>query len=326
MRVLVTGGAGFIGSHLVDRLLGVGDTEVVVFDAFTTGKRANLPENHERLHVMTGDVADEEAVRRSMSDCDTVVHLAAVASVEASVRDPIDTHRTNLLGSIRVFQEAAKRPGRRVLYASSAAVYGDANDLPIAENATPRPLSPYATDKLAGEHYLAHYHRAGRVNGTAFRFFNVFGPRQDPSSPYSGVISIFLDRAVHGGPVTVFGDGRQTRDFVYVADVVEALMAALDPAHEGDRTEELGVYNVARGQSVSLLDLLDAVAGLDGVPGIARLEHGPARQGDVRHSLADVTRLAAAYAWSARTPLAHGLARTAAALMKDSNAVRSPSQ
>src|SRR5690606_9481267 len=133
MRVLVTGGAGFIGSHLVDRLLDADDIDVVVLDAFTTGKRANLPSDHPRLHLVTGDVADEEAVRHAMTDCDAVVHLAAVASVEASVRDPIATNRTNLRGTIRVFEEASQRPGRRVLYASSAAVYGDARDLPIAE-------------------------------------------------------------------------------------------------------------------------------------------------------------------------------------------------
>ena len=340
MRVLVTGGAGFIGSHLVDRLLDADDIDVVVLDAFTTGKRANLPSDHPRLHLVTGDVADEEAVRHAMTDCDAVVHLAAVASVEASVRDPIATNRTNLRGTIRVFEEASQRPGRRVLYASSAAVYGDARDLPIAETATPRPLTPYATDKLAGEHYLAHYHRAGNVIGTAFRFFNVFGPRQDPSSPYSGVISIFLDRAVRGEPVTVFGDGRQTRDFVYVGDVVEALVAALDRGggnghghgrgdeHDGADNHghglrhELAVFNVARGQAVSLLDLLDAVAGLEGVPGIARVEHGPARQGDVRHSLADVTRLEHAFAWSARTPLAHGLARTVSWMTREPGVVQ----
>ncbi len=319
MRVLVTGGAGFIGSHLVERLLR-SDAEVVVLDAFTTGKRVHLPVAHDRLRVVNGDVADEAAVRSAMADCDTVVHLAAVASVEASVQDPVGTHRTNLLGSIRVFEEAAREPGRRVLYASSAAVYGDTQDLPITENAAPRPLSPYATDKLAGEHYLAHYHRSGRVRGTAFRFFNVFGPRQDPSSPYSGVISIFLDRAVRGQAVKVFGDGGQTRDFVFVADVVEALAAALDPSNGNGRAAELEVLNVARGQSVSLLDLLDAVARLEGIPGIARVEHGPARQGDVRHSLANVGRLETAYGWSARTSLEEGLARTVAAIVSESGA------
>jgi len=318
MRVLVTGGAGFIGSHLVDRLLDDGH-HVVVLDDLSTGTRGNLPFGHGRLDLQVGDVADEDAVRRAMLGCDTVVHLAAVASVEASVRDPIRTHRSNLLGSMRVFLEAAAEPGRRVLYASSAAVYGDAHDLPIGEATVPRPLSPYAIDKLAGEHYLAHLHRTGRVVGTAFRFFNVYGPRQDPSSPYSGVIGIFLDRAARGEAVTVYGDGRQTRDFVYVADVVDALAAALGGAAAGvqarpEHPGELPVFNVARGQAVSLLDVLDAVAGLTNVPGVTRIEHAAAREGDVRHSLADITRLRAALGWSPRTPLVEGLAATARAI------------
>lgn len=304
MRVLVTGGAGFIGSHLVERLLR-SDAEVVVLDVFTTGKRVHLPVAHDRLRVVNGDVADEAAVRSAMAGCDTVVHLAAVASVEASVQDPVGTHRTNLLGSIRVFEEAAREPGRRVLYASSAAVYGDTQDLPITEDAPPRPLSPYATDKLAGEHYLAHYHRSGRVRGTAFRFFNVFGPRQDPSSPYSGVISIFLDRAVRGQAVKVFGDGGQTRDFVFVSDVVAALLAALDGA---GGAPEMPVYNVGRGKSVTLLELLATIERLQGTSGPLRVSHGPERRGDIRHSLADVTRLRSELGWAPAASLQDGLA------------------
>lgn len=314
MRVLVTGGAGFIGSHLVERLLD-DQHQVVVLDDLSTGKRANLPLGHSALDLLVGDIADEGAVHDAMSGCDAVVHLAAVASVEASVRDPVGTHRSNLLGSIRVFLEAAQVPGRRVLYASSASVYGDARHLPIDEDAATRPLSPYAIDKLAGEHYLAHFHRSGRVVGTAFRFFNVYGPRQDPSSPYSGVISVFLDRARRFAPATLYGDGSQTRDFVFVCDVVDALMAALargtgDEAAPPEFVHELPVFNVARGQAVSLLELLDAIANLEGIPGIARVEHAAARQGDIQHSLADVGRLQAAYGWRARTQLVDGLAET----------------
>ncbi|MBW7917473.1 MAG: NAD-dependent epimerase/dehydratase family protein [Trueperaceae bacterium] len=303
MRVLVTGGAGFIGSHMVAALLARG-ASVSVLDDFSTGKRANLPADGD-LTVTEGDVADPAAVEAALSGCDAFVHLAAVASVERSVREPLVTHRTNLQGSIQLFDEAARQGVRRGLYASSAAVYGDSAALPLAESEPPRPLTPYAADKLAGEHYLAYYHRGGRLNATAFRFFNVFGPRQDPSSPYSGVISIFLDRARRGAPLTVFGDGLQTRDFVYVGDVVNALMAAL-AVRAAPR--EMPVYNVARGERVSLLDLLDAIGRLDGIAGPLTVSHAAAREGDIRHSLADTARLREALGWEPRTPLLAGLA------------------
>lgn len=303
MRVLVTGGAGFIGSHMVAALLARG-ASVSVLDDFSTDKRANLPADGD-LTVTEGDVADPAAVEAALSGCDAFVHLAAVASVERSVREPLVTHRTNLQGSIQLFDEAARQGVRRGLYASSAAVYGDSAALPLAESEPPRPLTPYAADKLAGEHYLAYYHRGGRLNATAFRFFNVFGPRQDPSSPYSGVISIFLDRARRGAPLTVFGDGLQTRDFVYVGDVVNALMAAL-AVRAAPR--EMPVYNVARGERVSLLDLLDAIGRLDGIAGPLTVSHAAAREGDIRHSLADTARLREALGWEPRTPLLAGLA------------------
>jgi len=303
VKVLVTGGAGFIGSPMVEALLGRG-ASVVVLDDFSTGKRENLPDSAD-VRVVEGDVADQSAVRAAMGGCDTVVHLAAVASVERSVLEPLVTNRTNLQGSVQVFEEAAKQGARRVLYASSAAVYGDATALPLSEAQPPRPLTPYAADKLAGEHYLAYYHRGRKLSATAFRFFNVFGPRQDPSSPYSGVISIFLDRARSGAPVTVYGDGEQTRDFVYVGDVVRAMLAALD--RQAD-VPEMPVYNVARGERVSLLQLLAVIGGLPGIAAPLRVSHGPARQGDIRHSLADTRALREALGWEPRTPLAEGLA------------------
>jgi len=302
MRVLVTGGAGFIGSHLVRALLDRGD-EVVVLDDLSTGKRENLPAS-ERLRVIVGDVADGEGVAQALAGCSAFAHLAAVASVERSVREPLVTHRTNLQGSIQLFEEASRQGVRRGLYASSAAVYGDSETLPLAESAVLRPLTPYAIDKLAGEYYLAHYHRGGKLNATAFRFFNVFGPRQDPSSPYSGVISIFLDRARRGAQVTVFGDGEQTRDFVYVGDVVAALMAALE--HQGE-VGEMPLYNVGRGESVTLNELLEVVGRLPGVVAPLQVNHAPAREGDIRHSLANPDRLKGTLRWAPRTSLAEGL-------------------
>lgn len=307
LKTLVTGGAGFIGSHLVRALL-ERDHEVVVLDDLSTGKRENLPAS-ERLALVVGDVADPAAVTVALSGCSAFVHLAAVASVERSVREPLLTHRTNLQGSIELFTEAANKGVRRGLYASSAAIYGDAPRLPLSETEPPRPLTPYAIDKLAGEQYLAYYHRGGRLNATAFRFFNVFGPRQDPSSPYSGVISIFLDRAKRGEPITVFGDGGQTRDFVYVSDVVAALVAALE---EQGEVAEMPIYNVARGEGVSLLGLLEAVRSLPGVVTPLEVTHEPARHGDIRHSLADTRRLRSALGWKPATGVMEGLARVLA--------------
>ena len=284
MRITVTGGAGFIGSHLVDRLLAAGH-QVVVLDDFSTGHRAHLPADHPRLRVLEGDAADPRAAAAATDGSKAVYHLAAVASVQASMEQPVRTHRANLIATLIMLEAASGAGAQRFVYASSAAVYGDARDLPVREDAPKQPLSPYAADKLAGEHYLAHYLRTGRVaGGVAFRFFNVFGPRQDPSSPYSGVISIFLDRARAGEPVTVFGDGEQTRDFVYVQDVVDQLVAALD-APLGD---ELLSLNLGTGRAASLNEL---VATLGELLGPVEVRHEAGRPGDIRHSVADVTRL-----------------------------------
>ena len=304
-RVLVTGGAGFIGSHLVSLLLERG-YEVTVLDDFSTGKYDNIPLNHASVSVLSGDLSDQTALESALRDQDAFVHLAAIASVEASVQDPIRTHRTNLEGSIRLFEAAANLGVRRAVYASSAAVYGNNAEIPLKETATPRPLTPYAVDKLAGEHYLDFFHRANRLDATAFRFFNVFGPRQDPSSPYSGVISIFLDRATKTDPITVFGDGKQTRDFVYVKDVALALFEAIERA---ERPDELPVFNVGQGKAVSLLDLLNTIERLPGVHGPLEVRHAEPRQGDIRASLSDVSKLTAT-GWEPATNLFDGLLST----------------
>lgn len=285
MRITVTGGAGFIGSHLVDRLLEAGH-HVVVLDDFSTGRRANLPGDHPRLRVIEGDAADPRAAAAATDGSKAVFQLAAVASVQASIEEPVHTHRANLIATLIMLEAASAAGATRFVYASSAAVYGDAAELPIGEDAPTHPLSPYAADKLAGEHYLAHYHRTGRVGGVAFRFFNVYGPRQDPKSPYSGVISIFLERARAGEPIVVHGEGDQTRDFVFVQDVVDQLVGALDHTTGA----ELEVLNIGTGRAVSLLEL---AAELETLLGPIAIRHGPARAGDIRHSLADITRLRA---------------------------------
>lgn len=304
MRVLVTGGAGFIGSHLVERLL-AGGHEVRVLDDLSSGRNQRLLEGL-GVALTVGDVADPEAVARAVEGCDTVCHLAAVASVAASVERPLETLRANLVGTVTVLEGAVAAGVGRVVYASSAAVYGQTQELPLREEVKPMPLSPYAADKLAGEHYLGHYHRTGLLRGHAFRFFNVYGPRQDPRSPYSGVISVFTDRAAAGQPLVLHGDGLQTRDFVYVADVVDVLARAAEG--EGDDGDDLPVTNVGRGVSVSVRELAEAVGAALGRR--ATVEFGPARTGDVRHSRADVTLLARRFGAVPATPLEEGLRAT----------------
>ncbi len=242
---LVTGGCGFIGSHLADSLLADGHA-VRILDDLSTGKRANKPE---AATLIEADVADPRAVVRAMEGVDGCFHLAAIASVERANRDWLGTHRVNLSGTITIL-EAARGGPIPVVYASSAAIYGDNPALPLAETAAPRPLSAYGADKLGCE---LHARVAGRVHGiptTGLRFFNVYGPRQDPLSPYSGVISIFCERLRGGRGVTIFGDGGQTRDFVFVADVVRALRAALRRV-----STEAGVFNVCTGRASSVRDL-----------------------------------------------------------------------
>lgn len=280
---MVSGGAGFIGSHLVEVLLDKGH-EVTVLDDLSTGKRENLPE-HERLNVVVGDVADVDILASCVFEKDVIVHLAAVASVQRSVEDPIGVHRTNMMGTLTLLEAARVAEVERFIYASSAAVYGDVVELPVAETIPPQPLTPYAIDKLAGEQYLRHYHRQGTVAGTAFRFFNVYGPRQDPSSPYSGVVSVFADRVSAGRPVNIFGDGQQTRDFVFVRDLVRVLAKSI----HWDREKTLPIINVGQGQELSLLEMLDAIETVAGRK-VERRFADP-RDGDIRHSRADISML-----------------------------------
>lgn len=299
MRVLITGGAGFIGSHLVDRLLALGH-RVRVLDNLTSGKRDNLPLGHRHLEFIEGDVRDFATVLECAARCEAVVHLAAVASVQASIEDPLGTHATNLDGTLHVLEAAGRAGVTRLLYASSAAVYGDGGRPPLTEDVAPNPLSPYAVDKLAGEYYAQHYARTHALNATAFRFFNVYGPRQDPASPYSGVISVFLERLRRGQPLWIHGDGEQTRDFVFVDDLMEVLLRALA------RTDLAGaVINVGCGVERSILSLTAVLERLM-ARHVVRV-HRESRAGDVRRSCADVSRLQRALGYLPMTPLEAGL-------------------
>ncbi|MBD9574950.1 NAD-dependent epimerase/dehydratase family protein [Pseudomonas sp. PDM23] len=297
--ILITGGAGFIGSHLADALLAQGFA-VRVLDDLSTGRRENLDS---RVDLIVGNVADEAALRGALSGCQGVVHLAAIASVQASVEDPVGTHRANFIGTLNLCEAMRQEGIHRVLFASSAAVYGQNGEgSAIDEDVVKAPLTPYAADKLASEYYLDFYRREHGLEPAIFRFFNVYGPRQDPSSPYSGVISIFARRAEQGLPITVFGDGEQTRDFIYVGDLVKLLVAAL----LADDVAESAI-NVGLDQSTSLNQLLAEIGKLTG--GLPEITYLPARHGDIRHSRADNRRLLQRYSLDAPTPLADGLAQ-----------------
>lgn len=293
---LVTGGAGFIGSHLVDALLARGD-RVRVLDDLSTGRRENLAAGAE---LVVADTADTGAVAGALEGMDGCFHLAAVASVEKGTRDWTGTHRTNLTGAVTVF-DAVRRQGRRipVVYASSAAVYGDAA-VPVGEDAACRPLSAYGADKYGCE---LHARVASHVHGiptAGLRFFNVYGPRQDAASPYSGVISIFCGRTLRGEPLSIFGDGGQTRDFVSVHDVVRALLGTM-----ALRRPDGAVFNVASGVPTSVLALAGLVAQLAGQA--PRLCMRPPRAGEIRHSVGAPERLDAALGRGGRVALRDGL-------------------
>ncbi|AUZ44440.1 NAD-dependent epimerase/dehydratase family protein [Pseudomonas orientalis] len=300
--VLITGGAGFIGSHLVDALLAKGYS-VRVLDNLSTGKRSNLPLDNSRVQLVEGDVADAELLAQVVVGASAVVHLAAVASVQASVDDPVSTHQSNFIGTLNICEAMRKAGVKRVVYASSAAVYGNNGEgASIDEETTKAPLTPYASDKLASEHYFDFYRREHGLEPVIFRFFNIFGPRQDPSSPYSGVISIFSERVQQGLPIAVFGDGEQTRDFMYVEDLVDVLVQAIELP-----TIPAGAINVGWNHATTLKQVLQALEQVVGT--LPVITYGPARLGDIRHSRADNRRLLASFTLPEPTPLKVGLER-----------------
>jgi len=279
MNILVTGGAGFIGSHLVEHFQG--RANIRVLDNLRSGYLHNLQGlEHEFLH---GSVTDRKAVRAAMEGVDYVFHLAAMISVPESMDRPMECVDINTMGTLTVLEEAARAGVRKLCFSSSAAIYGDNPEVPKREDMVPEPKSPYAVTKLDGEYYCDMFHREGRLNTACLRYFNVFGPRQDPGSAYAAAIPTFIDRAVHNREITIYGDGRQTRDFIYVKDVVSA------NAHLAMREEASGVYNVAYGSRIILNDLAGRILSLTDSASILR--HAPSRAGDVRHSQASVERL-----------------------------------
>jgi UDP-glucose 4-epimerase len=300
--VLVTGGAGFIGSHLVDALVARG-ARVRVLDSLATGDRANLRESWERIEFVRGDIRDEETCRRACEGIDVLFHQAALPSVPRSIADPLTSHATNVDGALQMLVAARDQGVRRVVFASSSSVYGDTTISPKHEGLSPRPLSPYAVQKRVGEEYCRVFHSLYALETVVLRYFNVFGPRQTPDSPYSAVIPRFIAAALRGDTVTLHGDGCQSRDFTYVANVVQAnLLAAEAPGAVG------GVFNVGCGASHSLRDLCDGIEAATGRR--LRIETAPAREGDVRHSLAAIDAARELLGYEPVVGFQEGLTRT----------------
>ena len=307
---LVTGGGGFIGSNLCHALLARGDS-VRAFDNFATGRRENLAgleaqTQSGQFTLIEGDVTDAVAVGKAMEGVDYVLHEAAIPSVPRSVEDPIGSDHVNVHGTVTVLHAAVAAKVKRVVFAASSSSYGEkAPGEAKVETMMPDPLSPYAAQKLSCEHYLKVFHVCYKLPTVALRYFNVFGPRQDPKSQYAAVIPNFVTAALTGRPATIYGDGGQTRDFCYIDNVVEANIRACEA--DGVAGE---VFNVACGEAASLLDVVGAVAIETGTKIAPR--HEPGRTGDIRHSLADIEKAKRMLGYTGKVRFAEGIARTVA--------------
>jgi len=303
-KCLVTGAAGFIGSHLAERLLALGHS-VRVVDNLSTGDEANLASLGSESEFLRGDLCEVDVCRRAVAGMEFVFHVAALPSVPRSLKDPWASHAANVNATMRLLQACLEAKVRRVIYSSSSSVYGDTAVLPKTESAEPLPRSPYAASKLAGEQYVLAFARTGMIEGVALRYFNVFGPRQSPHSAYAAVIPNFLQAALEERPATLYGDGKQTRDFTYVDNVVDAnILAATAP---GSLVSGC-VVNVGAGMRTSLLGLVDVIGTVTGRElGYIRQ---PPRSGDVHDSLASLERAARLLGYRPRISLEEGLRRT----------------
>ena len=306
MKTLVTGGAGFIGSNLVRALLERGD-DVRVLDNYSTGRRGNLADLGDDVEIVEGELRSYERVHAAVRGAEVVFHQGALPSVPRSVQDPLTTNAVNVDGTLNVLLAARDEEVSRVVFASSSSVYGNQDVLPQVETAKPDPISPYGVAKLAAERYCVSFSRVYPLEAVSLRYFNVFGPRQDPQSQYAAVVPRFITMAVTGTPLTVYGDGEQRRDFTYVENVVEACLAAREASDVGGM-----VLNVATGHSVSVNELANTVGAVLGREITRR--YLPARSGDVRSSWADVSAAKSALGWEPRVGLEEGLRATAESL------------
>ena len=299
MKALITGGAGFIGSHIAQGLLAQGH-QVIILDNLSTGRLENLKSFAEQVTFVEGDVRDADLLKGLCQGCQLVFHQAAVVSVPYSVEHPQETHDVNIQGTLNTLLAARAAGAQRLVFASSAAIYGEDPVLPKQEEMRPTPSSPYAVEKITGEHYLSAFNRLYGLQTVALRYFNVFGPRQDPTSPYSGVISIFVNRLLAAQDPLIFGDGEQYRDFVFVEDVVAAnLLAATHPDAPGK------AFNVGCGQRTSLNQLVKLLWELTGYE--ARPKYEEPRAGDIRESLADISRIVETLGYKPEVGVKEGL-------------------
>ncbi len=302
-KYVVTGGAGFIGSALVRSLLQRGDGEVAVIDNLLTGNLRNLEGGAERVTLHRADIRDYAAIAAPIAGADTVFHLAAIPSVPRSINDPVPSHEVNIDGTFQVFRAAAEGKVRRVVYAASSSAYGDTETLPKTETMLPKPISPYAVQKLLGEYYASVFHSCFGLETVSLRFFNVFGPRQDPTSPYSGVLSIFMRCLIETRPPTIHGDGEQSRDFTYVEDVAELVIKAATAPNVAGR-----MYNAGNGERYTLNQIWSLLQKIEGVSIPAN--YGPPRPGDVRDSQADTAAAIRDLNHSPRFTIEQGLRKT----------------
>jgi len=303
-KYLITGVAGFIGSTIADRLVARG-AEVRGIDNFSTGNRKNLNGLAGKMDLQEADILDMEAMRTACKGVDCVFHEAAIPSVPKSVKDPLGSNQANVDGTVNVLIAAKDAGVKRVVYAASSSAYGDTPTLPKQEDMAPNPISPYAVAKLASEYYMTSFYRCYGLETVSLRYFNIFGPRQDPTSPYSGVLAKFITQMLQGEQPTIFGDGEQSRDFTYVDNAVDAnLLAAAAPASRAAGR----MFNVATGTRASLNATFEALKKITGYTG--RPKYEPEREGDVKHSLADISRAQKDLAYQPKVGFEDGLRRT----------------
>jgi UDP-glucose 4-epimerase len=301
---LITGVAGFIGSSLARAVLSRGD-QVRGVDNLSTGKRENIADIRDRIDFREADIVDLDAMHQACAGVDFVLHQAAIPSVPKSVLDPLGSNRANVDGTVNVLVAARDAKVKRVVYAASSSAYGDTPTLPKHEHMKPDPISPYAVAKLASEQYMISFYRCYGLETVCLRYFNIFGPRQDPSSPYSGVLAKFITQMLRGEPPTINGDGEQSRDFTYIDNAVDAnLIACTAPAQKAAGE----MFNVATGRRVTLNETFKALQGLTGYKG--QPKYGPERGGDIKHSLADISKAEAGLGYKPKVDFEEGLRRT----------------